>query len=82
MATVIPPAERGFFKRLRDDAAERRVGPFRGQLLGVEGLAAHARALGLRQRSVPGERPIRRWLRPLDAGPLLGRLDDTERLLE
>jgi cellobiose phosphorylase len=83
VATVIPPAERGFFARLhRDDTGERRVGPFRGQLLGVEGLAAHARALGLRQRSVPGERPTRRWLRPLDAGPLLGRLHDTERLLE
>ncbi len=92
MATVIPPSKRGGrLGRLmkggasasdRERAGDRRVGPFRGQLLGAEGLAAHARALGIRQRFIPADLTSRRWLRRLDAGPLLGRLGDTERLLE
>ncbi len=93
MATVIPPAgKRRLLSRLLDparsgraesEAGDRRVGPFRGQLLGAEGLATHARALARRQRVAAQEgRVARRWMTKVGPGPLLGRLDDTERLLE
>ena len=94
MATVIPPTEKpGLFDRFfngsstaareRHLAEERRIGPFRGQLLGAEGLAAHARALALRQRVVESPSGRADRLRSqVAAGPLLGRLDDTARLLE
>src|SRR5687767_7533409 len=94
MATVLPPPERpGIFTRFFANsfpgagdvrsADDRRMGPFRGELLGAEGLAAHARALARRQRlAEPGPRAPRRWFGARDIGPLLTRLNDTEKLLE
>jgi cellobiose phosphorylase len=73
MSTVLPPRRRGI-------QADRRVGPFRGELLGTEGLAAHARAVSVRQHVVPGRRAP--WHRRLSEGPLLGRLDATEKLFD
>jgi len=68
----------------RRTGADRRMGPFRGELLGAEGLAAHARALARRQElvhPVPYRAP-RWWQRSRAAGPLLDRLDETEALLD
>ncbi len=82
MATVLPPSRKPGL-RDRDLTEERRIGPFRGQLLGAEGLAAHARALALRQRVAdPPSRRAAHLRSKVAAGPLLGRLDDTEQLLE
>ncbi|MEO8226837.1 MAG: glucoamylase family protein, partial [Gemmatimonadota bacterium] len=84
MASVVPPERRGILYSLRSGAfraleainTDRRIGPFRGQLLGAEGLATHARALGRRQRFVPGGRVP--WYQRIKEGPLLSRLDTTE----
>ncbi len=60
--------------------AERFAGPIRGELLGAEGLAEHARALARQQRvaaASPGARPMARGARPL-----LNRLDETRQILE
>ena len=93
MATVLrPPEKPGILSRLFDrspgadrrSGEDRRAGPFRGELLGAEGLATHARALARRQRMAEGpQRPApRRWFGGRDIGPLLSRLDETEKLLE
>ena len=93
MATVLrPPEKPGILSRLFDrspgadrrSGEDRRAGPFRGALLGAEGLATHARALARRQRMAEGpQRPApRRWFGGRDIGPLLSRLDETEKLLE
>ena len=59
------------------------MGPFRGELLGAEGLAAHARSVARRQRlAEPGPRVPRRWFGARDIGPLLSRLNETEDLLD
>src|SRR5579862_3298610 len=93
MTTGLPPTKtRGVFARLfaRSDTrawrvgsgadAERFAGPIRGELLGAEGLAEHARALARQQRVAPTSpraRPMARGARPL-----LNRLDETRRILE
>ncbi len=91
MASVLPPARpRSLFARLfarpvgaawrvgSGADAERFAGPIRGELLGAEGLAEHARALARQQRVVSASaRPLARGGRPL-----LERLDDTRRILE
>ena len=94
MATVLrPPEKPGLFARLfergapgadRRSGEDRRAGPFRGELLGAEGLASHARALARRQRvaEVPARPSRRRWFGARDIGPLLRRLGETEALLE
>ncbi len=92
MATVVPPPPRppgwaGLFARLsartagaRDGVGpDRFAGPIRGELLGTEGLAEHARALARQQRVLP---QVGRGPRQRGQGPLLARLDDTRRLLE
>jgi len=53
---------------------EELVGPIRGELLGVEHLAARARAVARDQRLVSGRRPLR-------SARLLARLADTRRIL-
>jgi len=60
--------------------AERFAGPIRGELLGAEGLAEHARALARQQRVAP----VSPRVGPLARGarPLLNRLDETQRILE
>ena len=59
-------------RRARSDLLS---GPIRGELLGAEGLAEHARAVARQQRL----RPLRRIGR---VGPLLSRLDGTLSILE
>jgi cyclic beta-1,2-glucan synthetase len=61
---------------------ESFAGPIRGELLGTEGLAEHARALARAQRIVPPAVPTGWRLWPGSEGPLLNRLDDTRRVLE
>ncbi|HWZ59243.1 MAG TPA: glucoamylase family protein [Gemmatimonadaceae bacterium] len=65
-----------------DGTPESFAGPIRGELLGTEGLAEHARALGRAQRIVPPTPPTGWRLWPSREGPLLNRLDDTRRVLE
>jgi hypothetical protein len=65
-----------------DGTPESFAGPIRGELLGNEGLAEHARALGRAQRIVPPTRPPGWRVLPRPQGPLLHRLDDTRRVLE
>ena len=78
MATSTPPARRtGFLARIltraKSGPQERLVGPIRGELLGAERLAEHARALARRQRvRVPGR---------THKVPLLERLEETYELL-
>ena len=77
MATSTPPARRSLFARLRarpaNGAPEPLVGPIRGELLGAERLADHARAVARKQRvRAPGTR--RKVL-------LLERLEETYELL-
>ncbi|MGQ0647198.1 MAG: hypothetical protein ACT4P7_06475, partial [Gemmatimonadaceae bacterium] len=80
MTTRIPPEARsGLLSRLvagvqSSDGPDRRVGPFRGEWLGAEHLAEHARAVARRQRVGPG--------RALASSVLLVRLADNQRVLE
>ena len=60
--------------------AERFAGPIRGELLGSEGLAEHARALARQQRLAPAT--MRTGLFAPGVRPLLKRLDETQRILE
>ena len=63
-------------RRTTADATNDLIaGPLSGTLLGAEHLAERARALGRRQRLVPG----RRLKQPTR---LLARLDDTRRILD
>ena len=79
MATVIPP--RGTSKRFRNlfrrgDIAERRlVGPIRGEVLGADRLAKHARNIARKHRLLPPKKQR-------GPGPLLLRLDDTRKVLD
>ena len=78
MATSSPPASKtGFLARwlarASDSSQERLVGPIRGELLGAERLAEHARAVARRQRVRPSGKGRR--------VPLLERLEETYDIL-
>ena len=79
MATVIPP--RTTSNRFRDlfrraDPSERRlVGPIRGEVLGADRLARHARNIARKHRLLPPKKQR-------GPGPLLLRLDDTRKVLD
>jgi cyclic beta-1,2-glucan synthetase len=53
--------------------------PIRGELFGATRLAKHARALARRHAIAPSEKP--RWYERKEPGPLLSRLDATEKAL-
>ena len=59
------------------DAADRR--PMKGELFGATRLGSHARKLARRHTIAPTTRPG--WIKRRDRGPLLSRLDATERAL-
>jgi cyclic beta-1,2-glucan synthetase len=79
VATVTPPP--GTSKKLRSlfkrsDQEERRlVGPIRGEVLGADRLAKHARNIARKHRLLPPKKQR-------GPGPLLLRLDDSRRVLE
>jgi cyclic beta-1,2-glucan synthetase len=79
VATVTPP--RNTSNRLRNlfargDTAERRlVGPIRGEVLGADRLAKHARNIARKHRLLPPKKQR-------GPGPLLLRLDDTRKVLD
>ncbi|HUQ19536.1 MAG TPA: glucoamylase family protein [Gemmatimonadaceae bacterium] len=78
MGTATPPRGanrlRGFFSR-RDEEERRLVGPIRGEVLGADRLAKHARNIARKHRLLPPKKQR-------GAGPLLLRLDDSRRVLE
>src|SRR6476620_3265446 len=51
----------------------------KGELFGAMRLGSHARKLARRHAIVPMQRPT--WIKRRDRGPLLSRLDATERAL-
>jgi len=79
VATVTPPKItstrfRDFFRR--GDPTERRlVGPIRGEVLGADRLAKHARNIARKHRLLP----LKKQRGP---GPLLLRLDDSRKVLD
>jgi len=79
VATVIPPKNtstrfRDFFRR--GDSTERRlVGPIRGEVLGADRLAKHARNIARKHRLLPPKKQR-------GPGPLLLRLDDSRKVLD
>ena len=79
MATVTPPRNtstrfRDFFRR--GDPTERRlVGPIRGEVLGADRLAKHARNIARKHRLLPPKKQR-------GPGPLLLRLDDSRKVLD
>ncbi|MDP9176783.1 MAG: carbohydrate-binding protein [Gemmatimonadota bacterium] len=79
MATRTPPRSdaKGIFKLFRRaEAAERRlVGPIRGEVLGADRLAKHARNIARKHRLLPPKKQR-------GPGPLLLRLDDSRRVLD
>jgi len=88
VATVTPPTRRpGLLARLAqrsvaDADPQQFSGPIRGELLGTEGLAEYARALARSQR-LEVARPAAWWrLAHRGEGPLLRRLNDSQRVLE
>src|SRR4026208_1026186 len=78
VATRTParPNSKKFFKLFgRSGAAERRlVGPIRGEVLGADRLAKHARTIARKHRLLPPKKQR-------GPGPLLLRLDDSRRVL-
>ncbi len=79
MATVIPPRStsnrlRNLFRR-GEAPAQRLVGPIRGEVLGADRLAKHARNIARKHRLLPPKKQR-------GPGPLLLRLDDTRKVLE
>jgi cyclic beta-1,2-glucan synthetase len=78
VATRTParPNSKKFFKLFgRPEAAERRlVGPIRGEVLGADRLAKHARNIARKHRLLPPKKQR-------GPGPLLLRLDDSRRVL-
>lgn len=69
--------DRGTLNPGTTDAHDRR--PMKGELFGATRLGAHARKLARRSTIAPVVKP--RWFRRPDRGPLLSRLDATERAL-
>ena len=77
MATRTParPNSRKFFKLFGRGEAERRlVGPIRGEVLGADRLAKHARNIARKHKLLPPKKQR-------GPGPLLQRLDDSRRVL-
>jgi cyclic beta-1,2-glucan synthetase len=78
VATVTPPRSssnriRDFFRR--PDTERRLVGPIRGEVLGADRLAKHARNIARKHRLLPEKKQR-------GPGPLLLRLDDTRKVLD
>ncbi len=78
--TVISPEKRQSrilrFLRLRDDGSDRKlVGPIRGEVFGADRLARHARSIARKHRLLPPRKQR-------GHGPLLDRLNDTQRVLQ
>ncbi len=78
MATAIPPQSSNRFLRLfrRPGDGDHRtlVGPIRGEPFGADRLGKHARNIARRHRVLPPKKQH-------GNGPLLGRLDDTRKVL-
>ncbi len=80
MATATPPRPVSnrlldFFRRGEQGPDRKLVAPIRGEVLGTERLARHARAIARKHKLLPARKQR-------GAGPLLARLDDTRGVLD
>ncbi|HVF40337.1 MAG TPA: glucoamylase family protein [Gemmatimonadaceae bacterium] len=79
MATATPPKPArsrliDFFRRGEKGPDRKLVAPIRGEVLGTERLARHARAIARKHKLLPAKKQR-------GSGPLLARLDDTRAVL-